>query len=199
MISISVRAAGPSTGASWANVRTETPWRKKPQYQGGFVLDGGVHFVAATRLLLGEDAKPVAVNAYSTLLQEYLPPVDTVNSIWLTKSGVSGTFSVSFGITLSDSEYTVSCEKGSVTVIRTKVIVRQGQEKDGKFSEIDFKNKGEQNGVTPEVAAWAEALTKGQPLEKQSPEQALADLEVVENMLRSGEAQGKSETLQYQI
>ena len=30
----------------------ETEWRKKPDYQGGFVLDGGVHFVAATRLLL---------------------------------------------------------------------------------------------------------------------------------------------------
>jgi len=177
----------------------ETVWRKKPEYQGGFVLDGGVHFVAGTRLLLGEEAKPVALTAYSTLLREHLPPVDTVNSVWLTKSGISGTFSVSFGTTLSGNEYTIAAEKGSVSVIGSKVIVRQGEENEGKFSEINFKDRGEGNGVEQEVAAWAEALTKGQTISKQSPEEALADLEILEKILRSGEAQGKSETLKYQI
>jgi predicted dehydrogenase len=175
----------------------ETPWRKKPEYQGGFLLDGGVHFVAGTRLLLGEEAKPSALSAYTTLLQEHLPPVDTVDSIWQTKSGVSGTFSVSFGTTLSGSEYTVACEKGSVTIVRSKVTVREGEEKDGKVTEKDFPEEG--SGVKAEVKAWAESIVAGKSNPGQSPEQALADLELLEKMLKSGEAKGKAESLEYQV
>lgn len=175
----------------------ETAWRKKPEYQGGFLLDGGVHFVAGTRLLLGEDAKPIALTAYTTLLQEHLPPVDTVNSTWITKSGVSGTFSVSFGTTLSGSEYTIACEKGSVTIVRSKVTVREGEESAGKFTEKDFPGEG--SGVKQEVAAWAKSILEGTPNLKQSPEEAFADLEILEKMLVSGEAQGKPQSLQFQV
>ncbi|TVY47929.1 Uncharacterized protein LOCC1_G001632 [Lachnellula occidentalis] len=192
------------TVKSFGNVAADdkyykTPWRQHPGYQGGFLLDGGVHFVAGARLLLGEEAKPVALTAYSTLLREQLPPVDTVNSIWLTKSGISGTFSVSFGTTLFGSEYTIACEKGSVSVEGSQVTVREGLEKDGKSSLVDFKERGQGNGVEQEDAAWGEALAKGHTLPNQSPEQALADLEILEKMLRSGEAHGKSEKLQFQI
>jgi len=175
----------------------ETPWRKKPEYQGGFLLDGGVHFVAGTRLLLGEAAKPTALTAYTTLLQEHLPPVDTVNSVWHTKSGISGTFSVSFGTTLSGSEYTVACEKGSVTIVGSKVTVRLGEESEGNISVTEFKDEG--NGVKQEVAAWAESISDGEPNPKQSPEQALGDLEILEKMLKSGEGHGKTESLQFQV
>jgi predicted dehydrogenase len=175
----------------------ETEWRKKPGYQGGFLLDGGVHFVAGTRLLLGESAKPTSLSAYTTLLQEHLPPVDTVNSIWQTKSGVSGTFSVSFGTTLSGSEYTVACEKGSVTIVRSKVTVREGEEKEGKFAEKDFPGEG--SGVKAEVKAWAESIAAGKANPAQAPEEALADLEILEKMLKSGEGHGKTESLQFQV
>lgn len=178
-------------------IGTETSWRKAPEYQGGFLLDGGVHFVAGTRLLLGEEAKPTALTAYTTLLQEHLPPVDTVNSVWHTKSGISGTFSVSFGTTLSGSEYTIACEKGSISIIRSKVIVREGEESEGKFTETEFNDEG--SGVKQEVAAWAKSIVDGRPNPAQSPEQALGDLEILEKMLKSGEAGGKAESLQYQI
>ncbi len=36
-----------------------TPWRTKPEYQGGFLLDGGVHYTAGIRILLGKE-DPVA-------------------------------------------------------------------------------------------------------------------------------------------
>ncbi|RDL37504.1 NAD(P)-binding Rossmann-fold containing protein [Venustampulla echinocandica] len=175
----------------------ETAWRKKPEYQGGFLLDGGVHFVAGTRLLLGEEARPTSLTAYTALLQEHLPPVDTVNSVWQTKSGVSGTFSVSFGTTLSGSEYVIACEKGSVTVGFKKVTVRHGEEKEDNAVVTEFSDEG--SGVKEEVASWAESVASGTPNPKQSPEEALADLEILEKMLRSGEGQGKPEGLQYQI
>lgn len=175
----------------------ETEWRKKPEYQGGFLLDGGVHFIAGTRILLGDAARPTALSAYTSLLQNHLPPVDTVNSIWQTKSGISGTFSVSFGTTLSGSEYTVACEKGSVTIVKSKVTVREGEEKDGNFTESEFT--WEESGVKQEVDAWAESIVVGKANPAQSPEQALADLEILEKMLKSGEGQGKTEALHYQI
>jgi len=175
----------------------ETAWRKKPEYQGGFLLDGGVHFVAGTRLLLGEESKPTALTAFTTLLQEHLIPVDTVNAVWQTKTGISGTFSVSFGTTLSGSEYVIACEKGSVTVGFGKVTVRLGLEKDNKEIVTEFKDEG--SGVKQEVAAWAKSISDGTPNPGQSPEQALADIEILEKMLQSGENQGKAQSLKYQL
>lgn len=176
---------------------TETPWRKKPGYQGGFLLDGGIHYVAAARILLGESGKLTAISAYTTQLQEYLPPVDTINSIWQTKSGVSGIFCASFGTTLTGSEYTVACERGTVSVDRSKVTVREGEGKEKQVTEKEFPEEG--NGVKYEVAAWAASIVAGKANPKQSPEEALADLEILEGMLKSGEAHGKSQILQYQI
>jgi len=186
----------------WGNVKTDnryynTPWRTKPEYQGGFLLDGGVHSVAGLRLLLGETAKPTALTAFTTLLREHLPPVDTVNSVWHTKTGISGTFSMSFGTTLSGNEFTVACEKGSVTLARGKVTVRQGEQSDNKSSVKEFNDEG--NGVKQEVKAWAESITDGKPNPHQSPEQALADVEILEKMLKSGEGHGKTESLQFQV
>jgi predicted dehydrogenase len=161
------------------------------------LLDGGVHSVAGLRLLLGETAKPTALTAFTTLLREHLPPVDTVNSVWHTKTGISGTFSMSFGTTLSGNEFTVACEKGSVTLARGKVTVRQGEQSDNKSSVKEFNDEG--NGVKQEVKAWAESITDGKPNPHQSPEQALADVEILEKMLKSGEGHGKTESLQFQV
>jgi len=170
----------------------ETEWRKVPNYQGGFLLDGGVHTVAGIRFLLGED-KPTSLSAFTSLLQKHLPPVDTVDSIWQLKSGVSGAYSQSFGSTLSENEVTIAGDKGSVTVRRSTVIVREGEQKDEKKTAREFTEEG--SGVKQEVQAWAEALKAGKPNSKQSPEEALADLEILEQMLKSG---GKPLNLEFQ-
>lgn len=147
--------------------------------------------------MLGESCKPVSLSAYTHLLQKHLPPVDTVDAIWKTESGVSGTFSLSFGSTLSGTDFTIACEKGSVSVVKNKVIVRQGEESEDNFTEKEFNDQA--NGVTQEVLAWGKALAAGKPNADQSPEEALADLEVLEKMLRSGEQEGATQSLQYQV
>ncbi|KAF2468939.1 NAD(P)-binding protein [Lindgomyces ingoldianus] len=162
----------------------ETAWRKTPEYQGGFLLDGGVHFIAATRLMLGEDHRPVKASAFTAQLQPHLPPVDTLNATLLLKSGASGTLSLSFGTTFTGSEYAVACEKGTVYVSRGKVIVT----KDGKEEVKEFLEEG--NGVKQEIKGWAEALGTGGMDQRQAPEEALADLKLLEACLRSGEYGG---------
>ena len=166
----------------------ETEWRKKPDYQGGFLLDGGVHFVAATRLLLkGGGQKINKVSAFTAQLQQHLPPVDTLNATMQLENGASGTLSISFGTTDTGSEYLVACEKGSVHVSRGKVVVkRDGQDVETK----EFPDEG--NGVNQEIKAWAQSLEKGSRNEMQSPEEALRDLEILECCLRSGEQGGES-------
>ncbi|KAI4615592.1 uncharacterized protein J4E87_009051 [Alternaria ethzedia] len=165
----------------------ETEWRKKPDHQGGFVLDGGVHFVAATRLLLqGGGRKIKKVSAFTAQLQEHLPPVDTLNATMQLDNDASGTLSICFGTTDTGSEYLVACEKGSVHVARGKVtITRDGKDPETK----EFPDEG--NGVNQEIKAWAKSLEQGKRNEMQSPEEALKDLEILESCLKSGEQGGK--------
>lgn len=153
----------------------ETAWRKTPEYQGGFLLDGGVHFIAGLRLMLGDDAKMETVSAFSAQLQEHLPPVDTVNASVKLRNGASGTFSVSFGTTFTGAEWIVACEQGTVECDRDRVIVRR---KDSEEEEVEeFPDDG--NGVVQEVRAWAESIEQGKHDALQSPEEALRDLEIV--------------------
>ena len=164
----------------------ETSWRKVPEYQGGFLLDGGVHFVAGTRLLLeGAGEKVTRLSAFTAQMQQHLPPVDTLHASLQVDSGASGTLSVSVGTTDSGSEYVVAAEKGTVTVLRGKVVVTQ----DGKSEQKEFPDEG--SGVKQEVKAWAEGLAQGKPNERQSPQEALEDLKILEAALRSGEQGGK--------
>lgn len=153
----------------------ETEWRKSPTHQGGFLLDGGVHFVAGIRQLL--DSIPgnqiTRVSAFGNMLQDYLPPIDTLNAIFKTKSGVSGTFQLSFGTTLHGNEWTVACENGVVSVNDSEISITAN----GDESKICVPN--ERTGVPPEVRAWGKALAEGKVLKEQEPEAALADLELV--------------------
>jgi len=166
----------------------ETSWRKVPTHQGGFLLDGGVHFTAALRLMLGKDNPLVSLSSHSALLQKHLPPVDTVEATAKSKKGAVGTISISFGTTAKGSEWTVGCEDGYVSISGNKVTV------DGKTEEVT----DERTGVPPEVRKWGEALAAGTVNEKQSPEEGLADLELIEAMLRSGEQGGIPIQLEHQ-
>ncbi|KAH7384432.1 hypothetical protein DE146DRAFT_703747 [Phaeosphaeria sp. MPI-PUGE-AT-0046c] len=172
----------------------ETSWRKDPTHQGGFLLDGGVHFAASTRLLLaGAGEKIKSLSAFTAQMQEHLKPVDTMNAIMQLDGGASGTFAVSFGTTDKGSEYLVACEKGSVHVSMGKVTVKKGGE---VVEEKEFKDEGA--GVKQEVKAWAESLNSGEWRKEQSAEQALGDLEIIESALESGKSGGRKVDLKFQ-
>jgi predicted dehydrogenase len=184
----------------------ETEWRKKPEYQGGFLLDGGVHFVAGIRnLLSGSGERVKSLTAFTSQLQEYLPPVDTVDSAWKLSNGSTGTFSVSFGTSFSGAEWSVACEGGTVSIDRTIVKSKPtGSEEvtEDIKDEIDEDTTGAHvpiSSVATEVFAWAKSLKTGKWDSRQSAEEGLADLEIVEAMLRSGENDGKKVELRYQI
>ena len=137
---------------------------------------------------MGPENPLVSLSAYTTQLQEHLPPVDTIDATAKAKNGATGTISISFGTTLSGSEWTVACQDGVVSVTHGTVSIGN------KTEEI----QDERSGVPPEVRAWGEALAAGKANERQSPEEALADLELIEASLRSGEQGGKPIILECQ-
>lgn len=169
--------------------------RKVPEYQGGFLLDGGVHFVAGLRLLLaagGEEVKKVA--CFSTLLEEKLLPVDTVHSIVTTRNGANGTILISFGTEFkSGLEVEVVTTEGVVTWNPSEVKVVRRASDGGKTEEKEsFVNDP---GVKAEFVAFGKSLAAGTVDSLQTPGEALLDLEILQTLLESGESGASVKTL----
>lgn len=144
--------------------------------------------VAALRLILGSD--PVAtISAQSCLQQQHLPPVDTVEAVMKTKSGATGVVSLSYGSQFNDSVFEFDCEGGVVTLNFDQLTVK------GESNELPFDGRG----VSREVAVFAASIASGGSVDKrQSPEEALADLEIMEKMLTSGERDGERQAVELQ-
>lgn len=159
--------------------------RQAPEYQGGFVLDAGVHFVAGLRALLASANDSItSLTARTALLQPRLLPVDTLHGLLTTRSGRSGTFSACFA---SEHKGGMSLEvvttEGSVRVSPVDVVVSKG----GTEERSEFSRDP---GVKAEVRAFAEAVGRGESDDRLSPQEALRDLVVLQGMLESGEAGG---------
>ncbi|KAI0019275.1 oxidoreductase [Xylariomycetidae sp. FL0641] len=178
-----------------SNKYYNTPWRTKPEYQGGFLLDGGVHFTAAIRKLLGKEHAVATLTAQTSLVSSHLPPVDSINAVMKTKSGVIGSYIHSVGTTMQAFEFHVACENGWVQAEGAKAVVVRGSGDDAAREEKTFNKT---SGVTEEVQAWAESIASGVPNLEQTPELALGDLELMEKMLTSGDQDGAWQRLQYQ-
>ncbi|KAF4121464.1 Oxidoreductase family, NAD-binding Rossmann fold [Geosmithia morbida] len=175
-----------------------TQWRSKPDYQGGFLLDAGVHQAAATRFILsaggsdGNDSKADTVHAITDRVTEYLLPIDTVNAIIRTRSGATGTYQHSMGSKMSAFEWHFAYEKGSISIVGDTVTVKP----DGRDEIVRHFPRAPY--VNEEVAAWARAIADGKPDPLQSVEEALGDLEFLERMFQSGEQNGALQRYQFQ-
>lgn len=164
------------------NKYLNTEWRKVPEHQGGFLLDGGIHFVAALRFLLeaaGQEIKKLA--CFSALLEERLLPVDTVNAVAVTQDGKSGTVVMTFGTEFKNGlEVEIITTKGVVTWTPTEVKTVAGKQ-DEKSKSFDYNS-----GVKTEVAAFEKAIAAGKADPLQTPQEALKDLEILQGLLESG-------------
>ena len=164
--------------------------RQKPEYQGGFILDGGIHYVAALRCLLAAAGQAVStVRASTSLIKEDLAPVDTLNASMTTASKRNGTFNLSYGSQFRrDCRIRIILTTGAITVTPVDVTIscnndrRAIQEKTFRFPPS--------NGVRKEIAAFAESILSEEPDPRASPEQAYQDLKLLQGMLESGEEEG---------
>ncbi|EGN93362.1 hypothetical protein SERLA73DRAFT_97769 [Serpula lacrymans var. lacrymans S7.3] len=106
----------------------KTPWRTIPDYQGGFLLDGGVHSTAALRVML--PGKMTHLSSFASLNKKYLPPHDTINAIVKVDDGSHGIFEMSFAAPATSlsqgNRIIITGTDGWLSVEQAKVLGTQG-------------------------------------------------------------------------
>ncbi|ERT02500.1 uncharacterized protein SPSK_05385 [Sporothrix schenckii 1099-18] len=159
----------------------ETPWRKVPAYQGGFLLDGGVHQTAMLRYISGQEV--VETHGYARQVAPHLPPLDTVNAGLVLSGGATGTLSMSFASTRRATELVIIGTQGSFHLTDGP---------DGYVLTLELLS-GERRtetiksrGVELEVKAFLEAIASGKAQSRAGPEEALNDLAIIESLCQGG-------------
>ncbi len=156
-------------------------WRNAGGFPGGYLLDGGVHHAAGLRAALGEIESVCALTAAN---REDLPPADTMGAALRFASGVVGTYMVTYavGSSLGTDAVHIGGTEGSLRVSRGELVV----ERDGESERQAFNVL---ISVREELAAFVAAVRDG-AAHRNSPEEALQDLAVVEAMLESARTGG---------
>ncbi|MBV7327362.1 Gfo/Idh/MocA family oxidoreductase [Chloroflexi bacterium TSY] len=150
-------------------------WRHENNYQGGWLLDGGIHHMAALRTILGD---VTSVTAHATLHRDRLVPLDTLSATLQFDRGLLGSYLVSYavGSGVSPTLHIVG-DNGTLHIDRGKIDLVQ----DGVVHEIDCVKF---DGVNQELTAFAEAIRQGIP-HKNTPHECLRDLALFEAMLQA--------------
>ena len=163
--------------------------RQNPDYQGGFLLDGGIHFVAAIRCLLAAAGQTVStVRASTSLINENLAPTDTLNANMTTANKRNGTFNLSYGSKFRrECQLRIVMTSGAVAASPSEVTISTNDKRAIQEKTFRFPSS---SGVREEVAAFAQSIHTNEPNPRGSPEQAFHDLKLLQGMLESGEEEG---------
>ncbi|KAH7920870.1 NAD(P)-binding protein [Leucogyrophana mollusca] len=182
----------------------KTPWRTVPDYQGGFLLDGGVHSTAALRVML--PSAMTHLSGFASLNKDWLAPHDTINTIIKAADGSHGIFELSFAapsasrssvgngtiITGTDGWLSVSQTKvkdsvtgGDKSVFR--VIIKSAKtDAHGKLGPEKEEIIDEAvRGVEVELASFFAAAFEGKDDGLGDPLGALRDVAIIEAALNS--------------
>lgn len=178
-------AIGTPVTAAWISYTSFSPqskyyhttWRRDGSVPGGFLLDGGVHHVAAMRMVLGDIA---AVTATTRRVSPDLKPLDTVSATLEFQSGVVGTYLVTYAVSAGWTPgFDIVGTEGSMRVQRRQIEVTRGE---------DTKQIGVAgyNGVEWELVDFADAIRRGSA-HRNTPEEGLRDVGVIEAMLQAAQ------------
>lgn len=155
-----------------------TVWRRDGSFPGGFLMDGGVHHVAALRMVLGEI---VRVSAFTALMRADFLPADTICANMQFASGIIGSYSVNYGSSAFwTSGLTINGEKGYLSAWRDAITLNVSGET------RTIKSSGLMT-VNTEFEEFAAAILSGGE-HRGAPIEGLRDVAVIEAMLRSAEA-----------
>jgi predicted dehydrogenase len=152
-----------------------TLWRRDSSFPGGFLLDGGIHHIAALRVLLGEI---VQVSAIARQNSPDLPPADTLAATLTFANGVIGTYLATYATGAPwPPQLHIGGSEGSLRVQRKEIeLTRQGQAERIETDGFD--------GVEKELLNFAATIRQQAP-HRNSAAEALRDLAAMEAILIS--------------
>jgi predicted dehydrogenase len=145
-----------------SNKYARTAWRRRPRYPGGFIFDGGIHNIAALRVMFGE-IHPYA--ASSRRVNPALGPADTFTMHFETAGGVMGVFTLCFSaIGMDENKLVVLGTRGTMVIENDVIAVISRKRRaerfadDGGFKEefMDFHRAIMQS--TPVRSSFAEGF-----------------------------------------
>jgi predicted dehydrogenase len=177
----------------------QTDWRRRPEYAGGFLLDGGVHDIAALRTIFGEVTE---VAAFVRAVDDELPPADTLVASLRFDSGVLASYSVSYALDrpgLSKRAAVRALLRGDARAIRDRfgrkhVVGTKGSiffmhnrvELVRGMKRTVFRVKAS-DMMADQFREFRAGVRDGAPI-RNTPREALRDLAVVEAILRAANA-----------
>ncbi|KAG8991204.1 hypothetical protein FRB94_012694 [Tulasnella sp. JGI-2019a] len=176
----------------------QTSWRTVPEYQGGFLLDGGVHLAALLRTVLPDPI--VSVTGHASLIKEYLAPHDTIQSILQTSSDAHGIFELSFASpnkAHASSGIEITGTSGFVRIANTNKLPGRGGAdprpryvvnvvgRDGKEEVAEYENKGVEKEIEYFVKAVLGENDDPAVEGKGEPRGAVRDVAVIQASLTS--------------
>ncbi|KAJ7698931.1 hypothetical protein B0H17DRAFT_1049739 [Mycena rosella] len=176
----------------------KTPWRTIPDYQGGFLLDGGVHTVGALRTMLPEPL--THLSSFASLNHEYLKPHDTIHAVAKAGAHFHGIVELSFGFptksTPSSDAFVITGTEGWMTVNFAKlegtgsvlrIVIKHAVKVEGKpTEEVEEVVDVPQKGVEAEFASFFDAVVGKETLALGDPLEALKDVAFIQAGLNSG-------------
>ncbi|KMT14433.1 hypothetical protein BVRB_4g072110 [Beta vulgaris subsp. vulgaris] len=184
MMSVQVIVEG---SVNSSNPYFSSSWRRN--FNGGFILDMGVHMIAALRMLVGCEMK--SVSALTTHVDTTLPPPDNISSTYQLENGCPGIFVMAVSTRSPKTFWRVVGLKGTVQIERGNIDGRHG------YLVSKFNVDGQCtssfhpfSGVTEELKTFlhdiSEASNNHKPDRRLSYVEGARDVAVLEAMLESG-------------
>lgn len=150
-----------------------TLWRRDSSIPGGLILDGGVHYAAVLRHILGEI---VEISATATQVSPELQPIDTLAATLRFAGGAVGAYVVTYATAAPwPAALHISGTDGALRIMRDRIELTRG----GTSETIACQGF---DGVEKEMLAFVDSIQTG-AAHANTPDAALADLAVVEAML----------------
>ncbi|KAG7445420.1 oxidoreductase family protein [Guyanagaster necrorhizus] len=167
----------------------KTPWRTVPEYQGGFLVDGGVHTIAVLRVLLPQ---PIThLSSFASLNKEYLAPHDTIHAIAKASSHYSGTLEMTFAFPTTSKPvsakdaYVVTGTEGYAAISIDGGFIKAILTTEKKETVVKEKMRG----VELELGSFFDAADSKEGIEPfGNPVDALKDVAFIEAALKSNGA-----------
>jgi predicted dehydrogenase len=161
------------------NKYARTEWRKHHKYPGGFVMDGGVHNIAALRFIFGE---VVSVNAFTKNINPNIGSPDTMGIQLKFENGIDGLLNLFFSTNAYwENRFYIFGDNGSIIVNDDKIILKSNGKK------VKRINLSDDLGFEKEFLNFYYAVTKGKSI-LSSFDEAYKDFIVILNGLKSAES-----------
>jgi predicted dehydrogenase len=165
------------------NRYAQTKWRIFHQYQGGYITDGGVHYIAALSDLFG---KFISGHAFAKSVNQAIGECDTFSLQFKTKS-IDGIFNFFLSANgFDESKMIILGNKGTIMIESNKIKIKKRNEPDSEETIAD------DGGYTGQLENFFQAIRFDKPIIS-TFEKAFTDLLIILKAYESAATREKVE------